>query len=517
MVHATLASDVLPLISVVVVLATALAAIAFFVAIRLTVCAWRWTVHWELKRRRCTLKCCVEGLTSRNATTFDAANECSVCLQSFAEGERLRVLPCAHAFHARCVDEWLLLKDDKCGAPFCPLCKAMPFGPQWSGRQRAIGIVCWAGWALMLPLLVGVAIVMTTFDALAFTIGSVVGPTRGGGGDDHDDGGEHRASAAHGTGETATSSTLLVYPGTCTWVIYQMGMTAYLVEAFDTRAGGVRVAGVSSGAVCALLILVLEAAGPSPAAIRTRASEVFAAFERLYLPLSRHPAAWVGRLGPLLDDLMDALAPADIGDAGRRFTFGLRRLVWSPLPHLRPATVTAFASREELVCAIGAACTSWPIVRWTPVARFRGRSGWCDGVNPLSLFAAVEHALQILSGRAVVTAPEPMLNGGRMLWHRLHALWNAAALDAILPPSIPPPPPTAAGRTQEAMSAAPAPPAPARGRVIWVTPTIGGHIRLRWLLRFSLPWARTLWRDGYEHARALDAAGYFDGLAPRRQ
>jgi len=42
---------------------------------------------------------------------------CSVCLQAFACGESLKRLPCLHAFHAHCIDEWLANR------PSCPTCR----------------------------------------------------------------------------------------------------------------------------------------------------------------------------------------------------------------------------------------------------------------------------------------------------------------------------------------------------------------------------------------------------------
>ena len=33
---------------------------------------------------------------------------CSVCTEDFLDGENVRILPCAHIYHQRCIDSWLL-------------------------------------------------------------------------------------------------------------------------------------------------------------------------------------------------------------------------------------------------------------------------------------------------------------------------------------------------------------------------------------------------------------------------
>ncbi|KAL6870968.1 hypothetical protein ACP4OV_014818 [Aristida adscensionis] len=43
--------------------------------------------------------------------------ECAVCLQSLAAEETLREMPCAHAFHQRCIFRWLRT------SRLCPLCR----------------------------------------------------------------------------------------------------------------------------------------------------------------------------------------------------------------------------------------------------------------------------------------------------------------------------------------------------------------------------------------------------------
>lgn len=63
----------------------------------------------------------------------DVQLECAVCLEAFRTGDKLRELPCRHAFHQECIDDWLLGRGrrtqgtTKLGRlPTCPLCKSVP-------------------------------------------------------------------------------------------------------------------------------------------------------------------------------------------------------------------------------------------------------------------------------------------------------------------------------------------------------------------------------------------------------
>jgi len=89
--------------------------------------------------RRCSCASCEEGgCTCRGCcggAPHGKGEACSICLSQFeAEPARLvRRTPCAHYFHAECIDRWLLTEDT------CPLCK-VAIGA-WEGEATALAAV----------------------------------------------------------------------------------------------------------------------------------------------------------------------------------------------------------------------------------------------------------------------------------------------------------------------------------------------------------------------------------------
>ena len=89
----------------------------------------------------------VESSTSREVSPepswVDQQMECAICLEMFAKGDRVRVLPCNHLFHMNEVDEWLITKKKVVSVSprlvgeskftidhQCPVCKADVTNPR---------------------------------------------------------------------------------------------------------------------------------------------------------------------------------------------------------------------------------------------------------------------------------------------------------------------------------------------------------------------------------------------------
>lgn len=59
----------------------------------------------------------INRLPLSEATASQSTQTCTICMENFKIGEKLRTLPCFHFFCAECVDPWLQRKDE------CPVCR----------------------------------------------------------------------------------------------------------------------------------------------------------------------------------------------------------------------------------------------------------------------------------------------------------------------------------------------------------------------------------------------------------
>ncbi|XP_042558373.1 E3 ubiquitin-protein ligase RNF12-A-like [Dipodomys spectabilis] len=58
----------------------------------------------------------IDMLTVRNFNESDASNSCTICIEEFREGNKIRTLPCSHTYHVHCIDSWLA---DNATCPVC--------------------------------------------------------------------------------------------------------------------------------------------------------------------------------------------------------------------------------------------------------------------------------------------------------------------------------------------------------------------------------------------------------------
>ncbi|XP_045152979.1 E3 ubiquitin-protein ligase ZSWIM2 [Echinops telfairi] len=78
----------------------------------------KWPHFQEKQSQVCTPKQMVKSLPllliTKSSKLLAPGYQCRLCLKAFRLGQHIRLLPCTHKFHRKCIDNWLLHKCNSC-------------------------------------------------------------------------------------------------------------------------------------------------------------------------------------------------------------------------------------------------------------------------------------------------------------------------------------------------------------------------------------------------------------------
>lgn len=94
--------------------------ICFLLMVLLLVAKWIQGYRRERRSRLSTKH--LKKLPIKKFKKGDQYDVCAICLDEYEDGEKIRVLPCAHCYHIKCIDHWLTKRKRT-----CPICKRKLF------------------------------------------------------------------------------------------------------------------------------------------------------------------------------------------------------------------------------------------------------------------------------------------------------------------------------------------------------------------------------------------------------
>lgn len=90
--------------------------VCFIIAVSIFLSKFIYHVY-KLRKNRFP-KSALKKIPTKKYQKTDKYDTCPICLNEYEEGEKMRILPCEHAYHVECIDKWLLRNNR-----FCPVCK----------------------------------------------------------------------------------------------------------------------------------------------------------------------------------------------------------------------------------------------------------------------------------------------------------------------------------------------------------------------------------------------------------